>query len=328
MKTTIFIFALTICGVLNAQQIPQYSQFQRNQFMINPAAAGVYDFVDITMSGRWQWLGVDDSPKTSYLAFSVPVRFTPKYYNPGIRTSSGPVENPDIKTGKLKHTFGGQLLADQYGAFRKFSFSGTYAIHMPITKKVNLSFGVKAGLSNNSFLADQAQVLNIMAPDQNQYDDITYTNFIKNQSNKYIMDVGAGLYLYSKNLFFGFAAEQLTRDMVEFGQGTANFDPQLHYSILGGYKIPINNNFTLTPGFLIKYMTPAPVSIDANIQLEYKNWLWMTLGYRHTDAVIAMVGMNISKRFKFGYSYDFSVSRFNSYSSGGHELTLGLMIGR
>jgi type IX secretion system PorP/SprF family membrane protein len=328
MKTTIFIFALIICGALNAQQIPQYSQFQRNQFMINPAAAGVYDFVDITMSGRWQWLGVDDSPKTSYLAFSVPVRFTPKYYNPGIRTSNGPVENPDIKTGKLKHTFGGQLLADQYGAFRKFSFSGTYAIHMPITKKVNLSFGVKAGLSNNSFLADQAQVLNIMAPDQNQYDDITYTNFIKNQSNKYIMDVGAGLYLYSKNLFFGFAAEQLTRDMVEFGQGTANFDPQLHYSILGGYKIPINNKFTLTPGFLIKYMTPAPVSIDANIQLEYKNWLWMTLGYRHTDAVIAMVGMNISKRFKFGYSYDFSISRFNSYSSGGHELTLGLMIGR
>ncbi|MBT5932417.1 MAG: type IX secretion system membrane protein PorP/SprF [Flavobacteriales bacterium] len=328
MKTTIFIFALTICGVLNAQQIPQYSQFQRNQFMINPAAAGVYDFVDITMSGRWQWLGVDDSPKTSYLAFSVPVRFTPKYYNPGIRTSSGPVENPDIKTGKLKHTFGGQLLADQYGAFRKFSFSGTYAIHMPITKKVNLSFGVKAGLSNNSFLADQAQVLNIMAPDQNQYNDPTYDNFIQNQSNKYIMDVGAGLYLYSKNLFFGLAAEQLTRDMVEFGQGTANFDPQLHYSILGGYKIPINNNFTLTPGFLIKYMTPAPVSIDANIQLEYKNWLWMTLGYRHTDAVIAMVGMNISKRFKFGYSYDFSVSRFNSYSSGGHELTLGLMIGR
>ncbi|MDC0297178.1 type IX secretion system membrane protein PorP/SprF [Crocinitomicaceae bacterium] len=328
MKTTIFIFALIICGALNAQQIPQYSQFQRNQFMINPAAAGVYDFVDITMSGRWQWLGVDDSPKTSYLAFSVPVRFTPKYYNPGIRTSSGPVENPDIKTGKLKHTFGGQLLADQYGAFRKFSFSGTYAIHMPITKKVNLSFGVKAGLSNNSFLADQAQVLNIMAPDQNQYNDDTYTDFIKNQSNKYIMDVGAGLYLYSKNLFFGIAAEQLTRDMVEFGQGTANFDPQLHYSILGGYKIPINNKFTLTPGFLIKYMTPAPVSIDANIQLEYKNWLWMTLGYRHTDAVIAMVGMNISKRFKFGYSYDFSISRFNSYSSGGHELTLGLMIGR
>ena len=328
MKRIIFICAFIICGTSYAQQIPQYSQFQRNQFMINPAAAGVYDFVDITMSGRWQWLGVSDSPKTSYLAFSVPVRFTPKYYNPGIRTSGGPIQNPEIKTGKLKHTFGGQLLADQYGAFRKFSFSGTYAIHVPLTKKVNLSFGVKAGLSNNSFLADQAQVLNIMAPDQNQYNDPTYDNFVQNQSNKYIMDVGAGLYLYSNNLFFGVAAEQLTRDMVEFGQGTANFDPQMHYSILGGYKITLTDQLTLTPGFLIKYMSPAPLSIDGNLQLEYNNWLWMTIGYRHTDAVIAMVGMNISERFKFGYSYDFSVSRFNSYSSGGHELTLGLMLGR
>ena len=45
-------------------------------------------------------------------------------------------------------------------------------------------------------------------------------------------------------------------------------------------------------------------------------------------ALIAMVGMNISQRFKVGYSYDFSISRFNNYSSGGHELTLGLMLGR
>ncbi len=328
MKSIILIFAICTCGIIYGQQMPQYSQFQRNQFMINPAAAGVYDFVDVTLSGRWQWLGVDDSPRTSYLAFSVPVRFKPKYYNPGIRTSGGPVQNPEIKTGKLKHTFGGQLLADQYGAFRKFSFSGTYAVHVPMSKKVNLSFGVKAGLSNNSFLADKAQVLNIIAPDQNQYIDNTYDNFVQNQSNKYIMDLGAGLYLYSKKLFVGISADQLTRDMVEFGQGTANFNPQMHFSVLGGYQIPLNSNLTLTPGFLIKYMSPAPISIDGNLQLEYKNWLWMTLGYRHTDAVIAMVGMNISDRFKFGYSYDFSVSRFNSFSSGGHELTLGLMLGR
>ncbi len=328
MKRLVCFIAIFTCGVLYSQQIPQYSQYQRNQFMINPAAAGVYDFVDVTLAGRWQWLGVADAPKTSYLAFSVPVRFKPKYYNPGIRTSSGPVQNPEIKTGKLKHTFGGQLLADQYGAFRKFSFSGTYAVHVPMTKKVNLSFGVKAGLSNNTFLADKAQVLNIIAPDQNQYIDGTYDAFLQDQSNKYIMDIGAGLYLYSNRMFFGVAADQLTRDMVEFGQGTANFNPQMHFSILGGYQIPVNGNLTLTPGFLIKYMSPAPPSIDVNLQLEYKNWLWTTIGYRHTDAVIAMVGMNISERFKFGYSYDFSISRFNNFSSGGHELTLGLMLGR
>jgi hypothetical protein len=41
-----------------------------------------------------------------------------------------------------------------------------------------------------------------------------------------------------------------------------------------------------------------------------------------------MVGLNINKKLKFGYSYDYSVSRFNQYSSGGHELVLGIMLGR
>ena len=327
MRYVTLIICLLICTSYSAQQIPQYSQYQRNQFMVNPAAAGVYDFVDITLSGRWQWLGIEDSPRTSYLAFSVPVRFKPKYYNPGIRTS-GPVQHPEINTGKLKHTFGGQLLADQYGAFRKFSISGTYAIHVPMTKKTNLSFGVKTGFSNNSFLSNQAQVLNVIAPDQNQYTDPIYDNFIQNQSNKYIMDIGAGLYLYSNQFFFGLAAEQMTKDMVEFGQGTANFDPQLHYSIIGGYTLSLNKDLAITPGFLFKYMWPSPPSIDLNIQVAYRNWLWLTVGYRHTDALILMAGMNISERFKFGYSYDFSISRFNNYSSGGHELTLGLMFGK
>ena len=327
MKKIIYISLFLICEVAKAQQVPQYSQFQRNQFMVNPAAAGVYDFVDITLSGRWQWLGVADAPRTSYLAVSVPLNFKPKFYNPGIRTSGGTKSNPEIKTGKLKHTVGGQLLADQYGAFRKLSFSGTYALHLPLSKSMNLSFGLKLGLSSNNFLADKAQVLNVVNTSLN-YSDPTYTNFLSNQSSKQILDIGSGLYLYGKGFFIGVSADQLTRDLVEFGSGTANFNPQIHYQVITGYKIIAGENWSITPSILAKYMSPAPVSIDANLQAEYNEWLWFGLGYRHTDAVIGMLGMNISERFKFGYSYDFSLSKFNNFTSGGHELTLGIMLGR
>ena len=327
MKSIFSIFTLVFCFALTAQQIPQYSQFQRNQFMINPAAAGVYDFVDVTLGGRWQWLGVADAPKTSYLAVSVPLNFKPKYYNPGIRTSSESLKNPEIKTGKLKHTVGAQVLADQYGAFRKLAFSGTYALHLPISKKINLSFGIKAGLSNNAFLADKAQVLNIMNPSLT-YTDATYNNYMSNQSNRYIMDMASGLYLYGKRGFIGISADQLTKDLVQFGSGTANFNSQMHYNAIAGYKIKTGENWSVTPSVFLKYMRPAPISIDVNLQMEYKEWLWFGFGYRHTDALIGMLGMNISKRFKFGYSYDFSLSKFNNYTSGGHELTLGLMLGR
>lgn len=326
-KILCFIFIVSNAHFFRAQQIPQYSQFQRNQFMINPAAAGVYDFVDITLNGRWQWLGVDDAPRTSYLAFSVPLNFKPAYYNPGIRTSVVPTVNPEIKTGRLKHTVGGQLLADQYGAFRKLSFSGTYALHLPLSKKLNLSFGLKVGLSSNNFLADKAQVLNVVNPSLT-YMDPTYTSFLSNQSSKQILEVGSGLYLYGKGFFIGVSADQLTRDLVQFGKGTANFNPQIHYQLISGYKLKTGENWSMTPSLLAKFMSPTPISIDVNLQAEYKEWLWFGLGYRHTDALIGMLGMNISNRFKFGYSYDFSLSKFNNYTSGGHELTLGVMLGR
>lgn len=296
--------------------------------MVNPAAAGIYDFVDITMSGRWQWMGLDDAPRTAYLSGTSLLSKKPKVrYNPALRTSGGPVRNPEIKTGKLKHAIGGQVLLDQYGAFRRLNFSGTYAIHLPLSENYNLSFGTRLGLSNNTFLSEKAQVLNVVDATQG-YNDATYDQFVSGQSNKYILDIGAGFYLYSQKMFFGVSADHLSKDFVEFGSGTANFNTQMHLMGTAGVKFPISDNLTLMPAVLAKMMSPAPLSIEGSLQLEYKEWLWMGVSYRHTDAVVGMVGLNISDRFKFGYSYDFSLSRFNDFSSGGHELVLGLMLGR
>lgn len=328
MKKIFVLLSLVCAGSVNAQQIPQYSQYLRNQFMVNPGAAGVYDFVDITMSGRWQWVGFGDEPRTAYLSISSPVTRNPKpKYNPALRISNGPVRNPEIKTGKFKHAVGGQFVADQYGAFKRMNISGTYAIHMPVSKKYNLAFGTRLGMSNNTFLQDKAQVLNVV--DQTQgYTDNTYNSFVSNQSSNWIMDLGVGFYLYSKNAFFGVSGDHLTRDLVEFGSGTANFNTQMHFNATAGVKFPLNENLTLTPAILAKMMSPAPISFEGSLQLEYKEWLWMGASYRHKDAVVGMVGLNISERFKFGYSYDFSLSRFSDLSAGGHEIVLGLMLGR
>lgn len=330
MKKLSLLLLLAVSGSVCAQQTPQYSQYLRNQYMVNPAAAGVYDFLDLTLSGRWQWVGFDDGPRTAYLSGSSVLGQNKRVpYNPAFRVSQGPVRNPEIKTGKLKHAIGGQLIADQYGAFRRLNVSGTYALHLPVAKNYNLSFGTKIGLSNNSFLQEKAVVLNEMDP-YSSYNggDAEYDDFIKNQSNKYILDIGAGLYLYSKKLFFGISADHLSKDFVEFGTGTANFNTQMHFNITGGVKIAITEDIVLIPALLAKYMSPAPVSVEGTLLVEYKEWLWAGASYRHSDAMVGMFGLNISERFKFGYAYDFSLSRFNDVSSGGHEIVLGLMIGR
>ena len=322
MKKILFTLALVTSGVSFGQQLPQFSQYLRNQYMVNPGAAGVYDFVDVTLGGRMQWLGFTNAPNTTYLAVTSPLNFKPKpKYNPALRISNGPVRNPEVKTGKLKHAIGGQVILDQYGAFRRMYFGGTYALHIPVSKNYNLSFGTRLGLSNNTFLSEKAVPLNAEM-------DNTYQNFIAGGSSRMIMDLGVGLYFYSKNLFLGVAADDVTRDLVNFGSGTPNFNTQIHYNVTAGYKFPISENLTLTPALLAKLMQPAPISIEGSLQLEYKEWLWTAVSYRHTDAVVIMAGLNISQKFKFGYSFDFNTSRFNNYSAGGHELVLGIMLGR
>ena len=323
MKKIIFLFVIQYVALQAfSQQLPQYSQYLRNQFMLNPGAAGIYEFTDVTMSGRMQWLGFENAPKTTYASVTAIVSPKPKVrYNPSLHISTGPVRNPEIKTGYVKHAIGGQLVADQYGPFRQVQFSGTYAIHLPISKKINMSLGTKVGLSTHTFLPERAQVLNPLT-------DLTYTNYTINQGNRTNLDIGSGLYVYSKKMFFGVAIDQLSKDLVSYGPGTADFNTKMHFNMMGAYKITLNEDMTLSPAFLIKYIKPFPLTAEATLQFEYKEWFWISASYRYKDAIIGMLGLNISNRFKFGYSYDFSLSHFSNCSSGGHELILGIMIGR
>lgn len=324
---TFLLIVVAFNGI--SQQLPQYSQYNRNQIMVNPAAAGMYDFLDVTLGGRAQWLGVTNAPMTAYAYASGVIKRNRVRYNPSLRTSYGPTASPKVNTGKLKHAIAGQVVSDQYGAFRNISVSGIYAIHLPVSNNYNISFGTKLGLSNSTFLQDRAVVLSQMPGYTGPVmGDPTYDSYIANQSSLNFMDIGAGLYFYGDGLYVGISADKLSKGLVEFGSGTANFDPRMHFNFTAGYRFNLTNDWTLMPSALVKYMDIAPPAIEGSVQFEYKEWLWFGASYRHTDAVVGMIGCNISDRFKIGYSYDFSISEFNNYSSGGHEVVLGLMIGR
>jgi type IX secretion system PorP/SprF family membrane protein len=321
LKRIIFVVLTISTSITFGQQMPQYSQFLRNQSLVNPAAVGVYDFVDITMGGRMQWSGLTNAPMTGYLLVNSPLAAKKTRYNPSYRVSTELPRNPEVATGKVKHAVGGQFVSDQYGAFRSLYFSGAYALHLPVSENTNLSFGTRLGLSNNAFLQNKAQVLS------GTYDP-EYYGFVSDMAAMNIMDISAGLYLYSQKAFIGIAADNLSRDFVRFGSSTANFDRRMHFNAIAGLKIPVTAEWTITPAVLAKYMYTAPLSIEGSLQFEYKEFLWFGTSYRHTDAIVGMFGLNVNQRLKLGYAFDYSLSRFNKVSSGGHEIVLGLMIGR
>ena len=333
MKRILTLGLLLGGSVVFGQQLPQYSQFSRNPVVVNPGAVGAYDNIDITMGGRYQWLGFGNlesqgtvSPRTAYLYGSGILSRTKVRYNPALRISNGPIRSPQRSTGKAKHALGGQMVMDSYGAFQTLQAAAMYAVHIPINRNVNMSLGLKAGMTNHSFLWENAQVLSTM-PNQSGVADPVYDAFFAGGSgaSSWIMDVGAGFYVYSQKFHVGIAADRLTKDMVSTlsGAGTANFNPEMHFNLVGGYTFDLNQDWSMTPSLLAKMMSPAPLTVEGNLMFDYKQWLWFGASYRHKDAIVAMIGGNISNRFHVGYSYDYSISRFNQFSSGGHEVVLG-----
>ena len=65
LKPALVLMALFfMVSIGQAQQMALQSQFLFNEYTINPAVAGYDGYTRINLSGREQWLGLPQSPKT------------------------------------------------------------------------------------------------------------------------------------------------------------------------------------------------------------------------------------------------------------------------
>ena len=62
-KLSLLFVSIFMGSMLQAQQLPQLSQFMINDFAVNPAIAGMNDYYQIKTSIRNQWVGINDAPK-------------------------------------------------------------------------------------------------------------------------------------------------------------------------------------------------------------------------------------------------------------------------
>ena len=77
MKTKVFILAfimvfLAMVPAVKSQQLPVYSQYMMNSYLLNPAVAGHEGYTSLNLVAREQWIGLKDAPST--YAFSVQTR--------------------------------------------------------------------------------------------------------------------------------------------------------------------------------------------------------------------------------------------------------------
>jgi len=267
---------LLLCFTITvySQQTPVFSDYYYNTILINPAHAGFYQDVDITAGNRGSLSSIEGAPQSFSVTTNIPFR-----------------------SEKVGLGFG--FINDQIGVTTSNQFFASYAYKVIFnddyaqSKSWNynptvFSFGITAGvqLFNEDLLS-----LNIL-------DDPNFQNNI----NTTIPTIGAG-FLYNKNrIYFGASATNLLGDSLS---SEDNINIESPFFFHGGYRFFLTRfqEVRVTPNTLVRYVSGAPLQVDLNVTINYKNKFEAGLGYRSNSSVNLFFGLYAFQNFRILFNY-------------------------
>ncbi|MFN7015367.1 MAG: PorP/SprF family type IX secretion system membrane protein, partial [Bacteroidia bacterium] len=114
----LYIVLVAMFGIkAYAQQLPYYSQYMFNPYLINPAAAGASEFDPIAIGVKNQWIGLENAPRTQMISGNTLINS---------RTAAG-----------------GLIYSDKTGPMSRLGAQASYTYHLPVTQGgAKLSFGI------------------------------------------------------------------------------------------------------------------------------------------------------------------------------------------
>jgi type IX secretion system PorP/SprF family membrane protein len=315
-----------------SQQKPHYTQYILNQYIINPAITGIENYVDLKISARDQWTGLQGAPRTAYLTVHGPLG--KKDYRTSATSYAIPGENPRGKyywenytAAEPHHGIGLSIINDRTGSFNRFSAMASYAYHLGINPTTNLSAGFSAGMTQVSIDRSKQNF-----GTDNPYDPAT-GNALNGDLFNIKPELAAGLYLYSRDYFVGISAQQIVPQKLQFAddavtQTQGRLIP--HVFLHTGYRFLLNDDINAIPSLMVKYIhgsSKNDVQPEVNLKLQYRDLLWAGGSFRYEDGYAAMVGFHVANLFNMGYAYDFTTTNLNTVSKGTHEIVIGFLIG-
>jgi type IX secretion system PorP/SprF family membrane protein len=324
MRKAFFILLLSGVGVVKAQQRPHYTQYILNNFIINPALAGIENYTDVKISHRHQWVGIQDAPVTTYLTVSAPInkkddRETPTSFHMDGQNPRGRQYWQDYEAAQPHSGVGLSIINDRTGPLNRFSLYGTYAYHIGISTQTSLSAGFSAGFTSNSLNRNKLIFDNPIDP------SVGNSNYI----NRLRPDLSAGLWLYSADYFLGLSVQQILPQGLKFSNDTLKVDRKTypHLFVQGGYRFQLSDDISCIPSAVLRFVDPLPVGVDINAKFMYQDFIWAGAAYRINDGISGMVGINVSNKLNIGYAYDYTTSSLQNYTKGTHEIVVGFLLG-
>lgn len=287
---TLLIFLTEIKG-----QDPHFTQFYANPLYLNPAFAGTARCPRIALNYRNQWPNLSGTYVTYSAAFD-------RHFDFAAGGLGLLIMNDDQARGTLRTT----------------NASLIYSYHAPVTRYFSLKFGIQATYFQKTLDKTKLNFGDMIDPRRGF---VWNTNEVVPIAQKRNADFSAGILGYSKNYFFGFAAHHITQPD-EGMLGTSKLPAK--FTGHAGMIIPLEkgNESYLSPNIL--FMAQEKFRQLFLGMYYVKGVLTAGLWYRNMDAVVALIGIQ-NNNFKFGYSYDITVSKLAGNTAGSHEVSFQIL---
>lgn len=296
----IFLSFLSLWTERAAAQDPQFTQFYANPLYLNPAFAGSKRCPRVNINYRNQWP-------------AIPGQF--------VTYSASYDQHVDALSGGL----GGLVLMDRAGdgTLRTINASAMYSYTLPVSRAFSIKAGFQATYFQKSIDWAQLTFGDMIDPRHGFIYDTQETPGTNTVNGA---DFSAGLLGYTKNVYFGFAAHHLTEPEESFFSSSKAVLYR-KYTVHFGANIPFNKRDpefgSISPNIL--YQSQGAAS-QLNLGIYGKRGPFVAgLWYRNQDAFIVLIGLQ-TQQFKFGYSYDITVSKLTNKPGGSHEISVGLQL--
>jgi type IX secretion system PorP/SprF family membrane protein len=292
MRKNIFILFFLGCGAIaTGQQLQTSSLYDLQGIFHNPSTAGVGGSM-VGASYRTQWSSISGAPKTA--------------------TVFGSFDLPNQKIG-----IGGYLYNDKTGPTSRTGIQLAFAKHIATGNGGTFSLGIEAkGLQ---YSIDKVKLTQTLGADP---------AIGASSDKKFMFDAGFGISYTGKKLQLGASASQLVQSKLDFYTGnlTRNEKGHLyrHYYFHGSYKWAVDKNTTVTPNALVIYLPNAPTEYQFGARVEHMEKFWWGVGYRIKQSWMLSAGVNVTKKFTIGYSFDIYQTPVSVFDAGAnaHEILL------
>ncbi len=299
-----FILAFGILigtGINEAKaQDPQFTQFYANPLYLNPAFAGSKICPRISLNYRNQWP-------------AIPGQF--------VTYSASYDQHVDVLSGGL----GLMVYNDQAGSgtLRTTNISGMYSYTLNISSTFSIRAGFQASYFQKTIDWSDLTFGDMIDP---RYGFVYETQETPGSDQINNADFSVGFLGYSEKVFIGAAIHHLTEPVESFFSDN-NARLYRKYTVHAGMNIPFNNRYpdegSISPNILFQRQGPAQ---QLMLGLYGKKGPFVLgLWYRTRDSFIVLGGIQL-ENFRFGYSYDLTVSRLTNKPGGSHELSVGIQL--